>query len=404
MGEPSRVRVTGPLELCAEGFVAALGEAGYRPAAATSQVRLLAHLSRWLEAEGLRPADLTEAQLARFRREYVVGYASLRGLAATMEPLLGHLRGLGMIPAAEPRSLTAADELLESYRRYLTIERGLTTGTARGYVDIVRPFVKSRVNTAGEVELWELSPADVLAFLLAETRRRSRKSSKLLVSALRSLLGFWHVQGVIARPLVGAVPSVAGWRLQGLPRALDSEQVAALLGSCDRCTVAGIRDLAILTMLVRLGLRRGEVSALTLDDIDWRAGELIVRGKGGRVERLPLPDDVGEAIAVYLRDGRPPGFAGREVFVRIKAPRAPLTAGGVTQVVGSASKRAGIGEVTAHRLRHTAATELLRQGAGLQEIGELLRHRSVLTTAIYAKVDRDRLRELARPWPTGGVS
>jgi integrase/recombinase XerD len=260
------------------------------------------------------------------------------------------------------------------------------------------------VTTTGEVELWDLSPADVLSFLLSETGRRSRKSAKLLVSALRSLLGFWHVQGLIARPLAGAVPSVAGWRLAGLPRALSTEQVGALLGSCDRSTVAGIRDFAILTMLVRLGMRSGEVVSLRLDDLDWHAGELIVRGKGDRIERLPLPADVGEAIAVYLRDGRPPGFAGREVFVRIKAPRRRLTTGGVTQVVVSASKRAGIGEVTAHRLRHTAATELLRQGAPLHEIGELLRHRSVLTTAIYAKVDRDRLRELARPWPTGGAA
>jgi integrase/recombinase XerD len=177
-----------------------------------------------------------------------------------------------------------------------------------------------------------------------------------------------------------------------------------LLDSCDRSSIAGLRDFAILTMLVRLGMRRGEVAALRLDDIDWRAGELIVRGKGASVERLPVPADVGDALASYLQDGRPPGFVGLEVFVRIKAPHRALTPGGVTQVVISASKRAGIEEVTAHRLRHTAATELLRQGAPLQEIGELLRHRSVLTTAIYAKVDRDRLRELARPWPTGGAA
>jgi len=321
-----------------------------------------------------------------------------------MAVVLGYLRGLGVVPAVEPRALTAAGGVLEQYRRYLTVERGLAAGTARGYVDIVRPFVESRVSSTGAVELWELSPADVLGFVLAETGRRSRKSAKLLVSALRSLLRFWHVEGLIGRPLAGAVPSVAGWRLAGLPRALEAEQVRALLDSCDRSTVAGLRDFAILTMLVRLGMRRGEVAGLRLDDIDWRAGEIIVRGKGARIERLPLPDDVGEAIAVYLRDARPPGFSGRELFVRIKAPRRPLTAGGVTQVVVSASKRAGIGEVTAHRLRHTAATELLRAGAPLHEIGELLRHRSVLTTAIYAKVDRDRLRELARPWPKGGAA
>jgi len=402
MKEPSRVRVTGPLEPFAEGLIAELEEAGYRPAAAAVQVRVLAHLSRWMGEQGVAAGGLREGELERFRREHLARFASLRGVG--MAVVLGYLRGLGVVPAVEPRALTAAGGVLEQYRRYLTGERGLTLGTARGYVDIVRPFVESRVSSTGAVELWELSPADVLGFLLAETGRRSRKSAKLLVSALRSLLRFWHVEGLIGRPLAGAVPSVAGWRLAGLPRALEAEQVRALLDSCDRLTVAGIRDFAILTMLVRLGMRRGEVAGLRLDDIDWRAGEIIVRGKGARIERLPLPADVGEAIAVYLRDARPPGFSGREVFVRIKAPRRPLTAGGVTQVVVSASKRAGIGEVTAHRLRHTAATELLRAGAPLHEIGELLRHRSVLTTAIYAKVDRDRLRELARPWPKGGAA
>jgi site-specific recombinase XerD len=402
MGEPSRVRLTGPLESFAEGFIAELAAAGYRPAAAAVHVRVLAHLSRWMQDEGVSAGELRALELERFRREHLDRFASVRG--AGMALVLGYLRGLGVVPAVELRALSAAGELLEQYRRYLTVERGLTAGTARGYVDIVRPFVESRVSSVGVVDVWNLSPADVLGFLLAETGRRSRKSAKLLVSALRSLLGFWHVQGLIGRPLAGAVPSVAGWRLAGLPRALEAEQVRALLDSCDRSTVAGVRDFAILTMLVRLGLRRGEVSGLRLDDIDWRAGEIVVRGKGQRIERLPLPADVGEAIAVYLRDARPPGFSGREVFVRIKAPRRPLTAGGVTQVVVSASKRAGIGEVTAHRLRHTAATELLRAGAPLHEIGELLRHRSVLTTAIYAKVDRDRLRELARPWPKGGVA
>jgi site-specific recombinase XerD len=383
-------------------LIAVLEETGYRPAAAAVQVRVLAHFSRWMLENDVSPGELREPELERFRREHLGRVASVRGAGTAV--VLDYLRGLGIVPAPERRTLTAAEELLERYRRYLTVERGLTVGTARGYVDIVRPFVEARVAAAGQVELWDLTAADVLGFLLAETGWRSRKSAQLLVSALRSLLRFWHVQGVIGRPLAGAVPSVAGWRLVGLPRALEAWQVRALLDSCDRQTVAGVRDLAILTMLVRLGLRRGEAAALTLDDVDWRAGEIVVRGKGDRVERLPLPADVGEALAVYLRDGRPPGVPDREVFLRIKAPWRALTAGGVTQVVVSASKRAGIGEVTAHRLRHTVATELLRQGAPLHEIGELLRHRSVLSTAIYAKVDRDRLRELARPWPTGGAA
>ena len=341
------------------GSSPSLQESGYRPAAAAVQVRVLAHLSRWMQEQHVSADGLRERELERFRREHLARVASVRGAGMTV--VLSHFRSLGVVPAAEPSMVTAADELLEQYRRYLMVERGLTAGTARGYVDIVRPFVESRVTTTGETELWELSPADVLAFLLAETGRRSRKSAKLLVSALRSLLGFWHVDGLIGRPLAGAVPSVAGWRLAGLPRALRPSR-SALLDSCDRSTVAGVRDFAILTLLVRLGMRRGEVAVLSLDDIDWRAGELVVRGKGQRLERLPLPADVGDAIAVYLRDGRPSRL--RPGGVRaVKAPRQPLTAGGVTQVVVSASKRAGIGQVNAHRLRHTAATELLRRRA-----------------------------------------
>jgi integrase/recombinase XerD len=402
MTELLGVRVGGPLEPFVDGFAGVLGEAGYLPGAAALQLRLLAHLSRWLEKERLSPGALSDAELNRFRREHVAGYASLRGVEG-MVPLLKYLRALGLVPAATTPVLTAPEALLERYRQYLTVERGLTRESARGYLDIVRPFVDSRVNASGELEFLDLQAGDVLGFVLAENGRLSRRSAKSLVSALRSLLGFLHVHGLIARPLASGVPSVAGWRLAGLPRALSVEQVQALLNSCDLSSVAGRRDFAILTMLSRLGVRRGEVAALTLDDIDWHAGELVISGKGNRVERLPLPVDVGEAIAAYLREGRP-SFSGREVFVRVKAPRAALTPGGVTQVVVSASKRAGIGEVTAHRLRHTAATELLAQGAPLAEIGELLRHRSVLTTAIYAKVDHGRLADLARPWPEGGVA
>jgi integrase/recombinase XerD len=212
-----------------------------------------------------------------------------------------------------------------------------------------------------------------------------------------------HLEGLIDRPLAQVVPSVAFWRLQGLPRGLDRDQVRALLGSCDTGTASGRRDLAILLLLARLGMRRCEVARLRLEDVDWCAGELRVHGKGPRVERLPLPADVGEALAGYLRDGRPVDAGTRAVFMRVRAPRAAMTPPGITQVVVSAGKRAGLGEVTPHRLRHTAASELLRRGAPLVEIGQLLRHRTELTTTIYAKVDRDRLRELALPWPGGAA-
>jgi site-specific recombinase XerD len=401
MGDPSRVRVTGPLERYAAGFVAELVEAGYRPNAAAVQLRLLKHLSGWLEQEQIDPGALREPQLERFRREHLARVASLR-IGQGLVRLLGYLRSLGVVPPAVLPARSTVEVLLDRYREHLLVERGVTVETARGYVDLVQPFVVTRVHD-GELDLASLTPADVLGFVLAGCRDRPQRSGKMLVTALRSLLVFLHVEGMIARPLAPVVPSVAFWRLQGLPRGLDADRVRALLESCDTDTANGRRDLAILSLLVRLGMRRGEVARLRLDDIDWRAGELLVRGKGPRVERLPLPSDVGEALVAYLRDGRPTGAETRAVFMRVRAPRAAMTPHGITQVVVSASKRAGLEEVTAHRLRHTAASELLRHGAPLREIGQLLRHRTELTTTIYAKVDRDRLRELALPWP-GGVS
>jgi len=267
-------------------------------------------------------------------------------------------------------------------------------------MDAVRLFLRGRTSPDGlALDLRNLTAADVISFVVGRCPYQGHSAARLTVAALRSLLGFLHVQGEMERPLAFAVPSVACRRLVGLPKGLEPDQVRRLLTSCDSSTQNGCRDFAILTMLVRLGLRASEVTKLAIDDIDWRAGELIVRGKANCTERLPLPGDVGEAVAAYLRNGRPATAHGRTVFVRIKAPHGPLSAGGVTQVVAAAARRAGLGRIHAHRLRHTAATRMLRAGASLPEIGQLLRHCRALTTAIYAKVDRDALRTIARPWP-----
>jgi integrase/recombinase XerD len=268
-------------------------------------------------------------------------------------------------------------------------------------VDLVRPFVAGQA-TADGVDLEHLSAGDVVGFVLASCRDRAPRTAQLTVTALRSLLGFLHLDGVLATSLAAAVPSVAN-RRAGLPRFLEPDQVEALLASCDRDSTVGRRDFAMLTLMVRLGLRAGEVAALRLDDIDWRRGEIAVCGKGPRRDRLPLPVDVGRAVVDYLRHGRPASAADRCVFVRVKAPHLGLTPCGVSQVVVAASRRAGLGPLTAHRLRHTAATSMLRAGAGLADLGQVLRHRRPLTTAVYAKVDRDALRTLARPWPTGAA-
>jgi integrase/recombinase XerD len=250
----------------------------------------------------------------------------------------------------------------------------------------------------GRLDLEQLTAGEVTAFVVAQSRQRP-KSVQRMLTGLRSLLGFLHVVGIIDGSLASAVPAVPGWTQSGLPKALDGQQVAALLACCDERTPTGRRDLAILTVLVRLGLRAGEVAALMLDDIDWRRGEITVRGKGNRHDRLPLPADVGERIVAYLRDGRPGAAQDRAVFVRAQAPYRGLTSNAVTTVVLCAGRRAGLGMIGAHRLRHSAATAMLRSGASLTEIGQTLRHVRPLTTALYAKVDLDGLRGLARPWP-----
>ena len=405
MRDPSRARVTGPLEEYAAGFVAELARLGYTGNSASGQMFVMGHLSRWLasegrDARGLTPTVLDQFLAARRAAGYVL-YLSPKALV----PLLGYLRRAGAIPPEEVLVPTSpADALLGRYRRYLVTERGLAPATARGYADMVRPFLMRR-EEAGALDLAGLTAAEVTGFVLAACPGVRKGSAKLTVTALRSLLGYLHVAGEIAGPLAWAVPAVASWRLAGLPRALEPDQVAALLASCDRGTAAGLRDFAMLTLMARLGLRAGEVAALTLDDVAWRAGEITVRGKGNRSERLPLPADAGEAVAAYLRDGRPEPLEGtRRVFLRVRAPHRGLTSGGVTQAVFSAGQRAGSGPVRAHRLRHSAATGMLRAGAPLPEIGQVLRHRRLLSTAIYAKTDTEALRKLARPWQAGGAA
>jgi len=405
MTDPSRIRVCGSLEAFAAGFARELARQGYTANSACSQMHLMAHLSRWLACERLEAHGLYATEVERFlgaRR--AAGYTNHRTSKA-MRPLLTYLRELGVAPPPPVCSPNGAVEvMLERYRHYLTVERGLGNATARGYLDAVRPFLRARLSPGGrDLELGHLSAADVTAFVVDRCPRQSRSAAKLTVTALRSLLGLLHVEGALERALASAVPSVAAWRLAGLPKGLELAQVRGLLGSCDRRTRNGRRDFAILTTLVRLGLRAGEIASLRLEDIDWRAGEIVVHGKGNRDERLPLPADVGEAVAAYLRRARPASAQSRTVFVRVRAPHRALSTGGVTQVVAAAARRAGLGHVYAHRLRHTAATQMLRAGASLPEVGQLLRHRRALTTAIYAKVDSEALRSVARPWP-GGVA
>lgn len=260
-------------------------------------------------------------------------------------------------------------------------------------------FLDTRLRADGELDL-HLDAAAVNAFVVAFGSCWPRAVARM-VTALRSLLRFLHVDGILAGPLT--VPSTAGWSLAGSPKALPRDHVERLLAACDRSTATGCRDYAVLLLLSRLGLRAGEVAALRLEDIDWHAGEITVRGKGNRHDRLPLPADVGTAIVAYLHRARPAAALDWTVFLRAQAPYRALTSVGVTTLVSIVGCRCGLGPVHAHRLRHSAATGMLAAGASLPEIGQVLRHRQVSTTAIYAKVDHERLRALARPWPAAAT-
>lgn len=398
-------RVLGPLAPYSSGFVVELVGRGYRPRSVSGQLELMAHLSRWLGERGVEPEGLTPVIADRFlevRRERASCLRSWRALG----PLVGYLRGLGVIPMLAASLGSSVDRLLVEYRDYLLRERGLTAGSVAHLERVARLFLAERTEPL-EDALRGLSTSEVTGFVVVQCGPggRSGASAKILTSGLRSLLRYLHLVGLIERPLAQAVPRAAGWRLSSLPRPLETEDVARLLSSCEEATAVGRRDLAILLLLARLGLRAGEVARLSLEDIDWRAGEVTIHGKGSTSERLPLPHEVGERLVTYLRAGRPPMVDFREVFVSMKAPLRPLSPTAVTHVVASACKRAGVEPVHAHRLRHTLASDLLRAGTPLAQIAPVLRHASVATTAIYAKIDREALRALARPWPlSGGAS
>jgi integrase/recombinase XerD len=404
MSNPDRVRVTGPLAAFKDGFAAELVGQGYRPNAVACQLQLMAHLSRWMAVRGVDVAELTAPLLTEFlvaRRDagYVL-WLSPKALA----PLMIHLRGRGVCePEPDPVVAGPVMLLLSRYRNYLVRERGLAPHTAATYAVLLRPFLEDRRGDDGGLDWGSLTAADVIGFVRMGCAGRPVGSAKLIVSALRSLLGFLHVEGIVESSLAAAVPSVAGRSRVGLPQGLEAGAMTRLMAACDRRTRVGRRDFAMVTLMARLGLRPGEVRSLSLDDIDWRAGELVIRGKGDRIERMPLPADAGEAVAGYLRRGRPPGIDTRAVFVRVRAPHQPLSVTGVSGAVTRAAARAGLGHVMARRLRHTAATAMVAGGAALPHVGQVLRHRRLLSTSIYAKVDREGLRELARPWPGGAA-
>jgi integrase/recombinase XerD len=374
-------------------LVEELERLGYARRTAVTLMKLAGRLSRWLEERGLSAYDLSIEVVEQFLDGLRAEGTWFHPTAKTLDWLLGYLREVGVVTPPVLLVPTSWEEkLIEQYRCYLITERGLASETAKGCVRTANLFLADHHGR----QIGELTPADVSRFMTRRCRHLSATSR--LATGLRSFLAFLRLEGLVVAPLADAVLSAANWSGAALPRGLTADQVTRLLATCDNQRPTSRRDYAILVMLIRLGLRAAEVAGLRLDDIEWRAGQVVVRGKGGTEECLPLPADVGAAIAAYLHHDRPQRVE-RELFLRAHAPLRGLSPDGVSEVVRTAGERAGLGSFGSHRLRHTAATEMLRAGASLAEVAEVLRHRSVATTAIYAKVDQLALSGLAMPWP-----
>ena len=397
--------LAGPLRTHINAIAQQLSQQGYTSSSAKNAMRLLDDLSSWLLRQALTAADFNEQLASKFLQDRYRRCRPHLHDRAALRRLLEHLRHQGIIPIPIVTTATYdSDRLVGDFQHYLIEQRCLAPTTVDYYLKTVQSFLRERFSTQ-PLNLEALCPQDITDFMIRQARRYSSGRAKLFATALRSFFRFLLQRGAIAHDLAQAVPTVPNWRLTTLPRFMKAEDVDCLLQTCDRTAPKGQRDYAILLLLARLGIRAGEVAALTLDDLDWEAGELLIRGKSARHDRLPLPQEVGEALAIYLRHGRPPSAA-RQVFIRMRAPRRGFSDG---QAVGTIVRRtlaqAGLNPALkgAHLLRHSLATTLLHNGASLTEIGELLRHQHIETTRIYAKVDQEALRALALPWPGGDV-
>jgi len=395
----------GPLAPHIGPFAESLREQGYALASIHRHVLLAACFSRWLQQRGVSLRSITSDHPPRYLRYRMRKVQRGRGDLAALGHLLAFLHCERLVPAERipSRRLTSAERCAQAYERYLREIRGLAKATIVNYVPFIRSFLKDCFDD-GPVMLSRLCASDVVRFVQRQAAHLHQKRAKLLTCALRSFLRYVRYLGKTKLDLAAAVPIVANWSMSSIPRAITEEQVRHLLSSVDRRTAMGRRDYAILILLARLGLRSGEVASLELGDIDWKTGQLSVRGKTGQRSELPLTAEVGKVIAAYLRRGRPHSTS-RRVFLRAKAPvRGFRGASGVGSIVRHRLQRAGIDAPTlgAHQFRHGLASSLLRHGASLGEIGELLGHHNPETTKIYIKVDLDALRTLALPWP-GGV-
>lgn len=396
----------GPLSPHLPAFVTTLIDQGYAVVCVRAKAWRAAEFDAWLDVQGVGLAGVQDEHVDAFLRRPYQPRSDCRDTPRRHEPtavrqLLRYLRARGLC-AAPTLAVTPADELAASFAQHLQHERGLAATTIRGYRNLARDFLTHRFGSDA-IALGAIRATDVIGFVRQEAQRLRPRGLKHVVNGLRAFLRYAQYRYEINSALLSAVPAVAAWTTTPpLPRAISAEHARRVIASCDLRTAVGRRDCAVLMLLARLGLRGGEVLTLQLEDIDWDAGLLRVRGKNGHQCMMPLPVDVGEAIAAYLRQGRPPS-PDRHVFLRTRAPHRGLLHGsdGIGSIVRNALERAGVDapHKGSHQFRHALAVGMLQSGASLPEIGELLRHRSQLSTSIYAKVDLPALRPLALPWP-----
>lgn len=392
-----------PLGPFVEPYINQLQEQGYQSTSIRSQLRRVVNLHRWLTRTGRGLGDLNEEVMDRFWRHHLPGQKRLSA-APALQLFLAILRKARVTPLPVTLPQTPAQRLAGRYRHYLVEERGLSHWTVDHYCMHIERFLALQFG-ARSASPCGIRARDLIEYVQLNARTHTPQQTGNVVTALRSFLRFLHYRGLIQNDLTAAVPAVARWRLTGLPKHLPAEEVCEVLEQCDQTTPVGQRDYAILLILARLGLRAGEVVALQLEDIDWENAKITIRSKKGRGwARMPLPKEVGKALAHYLRHGRP-SCTCRNVFIRSVAPHVrSLTTANISGVARSALQKAGVKSARqgAHLFRHSLATAMLHQGASLDEIGQVLRHQDPNTTAIYAKVDLEALRRLAVPWPGGG--
>ncbi|MDE1675103.1 site-specific integrase [Nocardia gipuzkoensis] len=375
------------------GYRDHLEQQRYTPGTIRNMLKIIGDLGRWMIEQDLTAEQLTTASIEEFRRFCCV---TLRRppSAKSLDPLRVFLKSQGLLTDPPISGDDPLDSIVAEYCDWLVTDRALAATTIVRYEKLARRFLRE----ASACGIGELTGTDIVAFLLAESPRVSVGAIKGRVAELRSLLKFLYLRGLLPRSLTSAVPPVAGWHDTGIPKSITAAQVQRLLDACDRDDPVQVRDYAMLTLVARLGLRSIEVARLEVGDIDWRGGRIILRGKASREDAMPMPFDVGEAVSTYLRTARPATTL-RPVFVTCKAPLRGIRADLVSDVTRRACDRAGLPRVGAHRLRHSLATEMLRRGVPLVDISQVLRHRDLATTSIYAKVDLTTLRDLAAEWP-----